>query len=88
MLKNEENMVKSRVTLPLRQMTTYEQCMKFGAMLNPLALNRWPQDAQGMQGCGGKDCTTNIGEVFNGLASNAERGPIDQEMMRGLVEVN
>jgi len=41
-----------------------------------------------MQGCGGKDCTTNIGEVFNGLASNAERGPIDQEMMRGLVEVN
>jgi hypothetical protein len=41
-----------------------------------------------MQGCGGKDCTTNIGEVFSGLASNAERGPIDQEMMRGLVEVN
>jgi hypothetical protein len=35
MLKREENMVKSRGKLPLRQIIDYEQCMKFGVMLNP-----------------------------------------------------
>jgi len=34
MLK-EENMVKSRATLPMRPMITYEWCMKVGAMPTP-----------------------------------------------------
>jgi hypothetical protein len=34
-LEEEENMVKSGATLPLRQMTTYEQCMKANVVLNP-----------------------------------------------------
>jgi hypothetical protein len=35
MLKWEDNMVKSRTTLPLKQMITYEQCMKVDVVLNP-----------------------------------------------------
>jgi len=35
MLKRGENMAKLRATLPLREMTAYEWCMKVGAMLNP-----------------------------------------------------
>jgi len=46
-------------------MTTYEQYMKFGAMLNPFVVNRWPQDGQGMRGRG--DCMMNIGQAFNGF---------------------
>jgi hypothetical protein len=34
-LKREENMVKSRATLPLKQMIAYEWCMKVGVVLNP-----------------------------------------------------
>jgi len=34
MLKREENMVNSRAT-PLKQMTTYEWCMKVSVMLPP-----------------------------------------------------
>ncbi len=67
MLKNEENMVKSKATLPLRQMTTYEQYMKFGAMLNPPTLNRWPQDGWRMWSHRREDCTTNTGETFSGF---------------------
>jgi hypothetical protein len=40
MLKREENMMKLGATLPERQLTTYEQCMKVSAMLNPPTLNR------------------------------------------------
>jgi hypothetical protein len=35
MLKWEENMIKLTATLPLKQMTAYEWCMKVSAMLNP-----------------------------------------------------
>jgi hypothetical protein len=35
MLKREENMVKSRGIVPLRQMIVYELCMKFHVVLNP-----------------------------------------------------
>jgi hypothetical protein len=40
MLKREENMVKLKATMPIRQMTTYEGCMKIGAMLNHSTLNK------------------------------------------------
>jgi hypothetical protein len=33
MLKEEENMVKLEAMLPLKQMTTYEQCTKAGVVL-------------------------------------------------------
>jgi len=33
-------MVKLGATMPIKQMTTYEWCMKVGAMLNPFTLNR------------------------------------------------
>jgi hypothetical protein len=36
MLK-EENMVKLKATLPLKQMIAYEQCMKVNAMPTPPA---------------------------------------------------
>jgi hypothetical protein len=36
MLKREENMAKFRATFPFKHMTTYEQCMKAGVVLNPL----------------------------------------------------
>jgi hypothetical protein len=35
MLKREENMAKLGPTLPLKQMTSYEQCMKDGVVLKP-----------------------------------------------------
>jgi hypothetical protein len=35
-LKKEENMTKSGVTFPLKQMIAYEWCMKVGIVLNPL----------------------------------------------------
>jgi hypothetical protein len=40
MLKNEENMAKLGATLPLRQMTTYERCMKVDVVLTPFTLNK------------------------------------------------
>jgi hypothetical protein len=33
-------MVKSRGTLPLKQMIVHEQCMKFCVVLNPFTQNR------------------------------------------------
>jgi hypothetical protein len=46
MLKWEDNMVKLGATLPLKQMITYEWCMKVGAMLNPLAFSKQLQEGQ------------------------------------------
>jgi hypothetical protein len=43
-------MVKLGATLSLKQMTTYERCMKVGAMLNPPTLNRQLLEGQEMQG--------------------------------------
>jgi hypothetical protein len=40
MLKKEENMVKSGATMPIIHTTTYEWCMKVGAVLKPFTLNR------------------------------------------------
>jgi hypothetical protein len=34
------------VTLPLKYMIVYERCMKISVVLNPLALNKQPQDRQ------------------------------------------
>jgi hypothetical protein len=50
MLKREENMIKSGTTLSLQQMIAYEQRMKVGAMLNPLALNRQLLEGQEIGG--------------------------------------
>jgi hypothetical protein len=36
MLKREENMAKLGATLTLRQVITYERCMKVGVVLTPL----------------------------------------------------
>jgi len=35
-VKREENMAKLGATFPLKQMITYEQCMKIGVVLTPL----------------------------------------------------
>jgi len=44
MLKNEKNMAKLGATLPLRQVTTYERCMKVGVVLTRPTLNKQPQE--------------------------------------------
>lgn len=72
----------------MKQMTTYEQCIKVGAMLNPpLALNRWPQEGYGTWSRGGKDYTTDIGKLLVDVGSEVEGSLMDQEM-RGLAKVN
>ncbi len=43
-------MIKSGTTLSLQQMIAYEQRMKVGAMLNPLALNRQLLEGQEIGG--------------------------------------
>ncbi len=50
--------------LPLRQMTTYEQCMKVSAMLNLPTLNKQSQKGQGTQGFEGEECTMNAKKNF------------------------
>jgi hypothetical protein len=47
-------------------MTTYEQCMKVGVVLNRFTLNRWSQKGHGPQGHGGKDYMTNTEEAPSG----------------------
>ncbi len=64
MLKKGKNMVKLGVMLPLRQMTTYEQCMKVSAMLNLPTLNKQSQKGQGTQGFEGEECTMNAKKNF------------------------
>jgi hypothetical protein len=35
MLKKEENIAKLGATFPSKQITSYEQCMKVGVVINP-----------------------------------------------------
>jgi hypothetical protein len=71
MLKWKENVVKSKATLPLKQMVPYEQCMKSNVVTHPPPppapkLNRWQQKGQGTWSQRRKDCMTNIGKILNG----------------------
>jgi hypothetical protein len=88
MLKREENMANLGVTFPLRQMTTYEQCMKVGVMLTPyIELNDCKKDtrhevtkemiAQWMQE-----------KLLMGVVSETERGPMNPKKVKGLAKVN
>jgi hypothetical protein len=60
---------KVATTPDLTQMFAYELCMKFGAMLNPFALNKKSQEKQRLQGHKGEDCITNIIKAPRGFGN-------------------
>ncbi len=56
--------------------------------LAPLALNRRPQEGQGMWSHRREDHMTDTGKFLVGVVGEAERRPTDQERMRGLTKIN
>jgi hypothetical protein len=43
----------------------------------PFALNRWPQEGQGMWGHKGEDHMIDIGNLLVGVVGEAEKGPMN-----------
>jgi hypothetical protein len=85
-VKRKDNMVKSQATLPIRQMITYEWCIKASDVLNPPL--HWKDDHK-------KDNEHVVAEertiqqilekLLMGVGSEAEGRLMDQEM-RGLAK--
>ncbi len=89
MLKKDENMAKLGATLPLKQMISYEWCMKVGAMLNPPL--QWIEDLKKDKKCGVAEerIAQRIWEkLLVGVVNEMEMGLMDLERVKGLAKVN
>ncbi len=93
MVKRKENMVKSEATLPMRQMITYEWCIKVGVVLTPLAplaplhqIDNCKKDKE--HGVVKERIIRWILEkLLVGVGSEAE-GRLMEQAMRGLAKIN
>ncbi len=79
MLKREENMAKLGATFPLKQMITYEQCMKVGVVLTRL---HWINDCKRDKECEVMNHTTDMGEAFSGCGKRDEKGLKDPKRVK------